>query len=134
VKGEGLFSSKRGGGVATNLHRRDAKTYSMVTVSNITRERTCFSNKGRVPLMCRATCGSGSRPRRAFQGILPVKLLAFSSRGFLRSDAGKPTRFSFIRVSAVNKRTVDSLYLRSDRGGALSINELSGILLGFERS
>jgi hypothetical protein len=30
--------------------------------------------------------------------MLPVKLLAFSSRGFLRSDAGKPARFSFIRV------------------------------------
>jgi hypothetical protein len=38
------------------------------------------------------------------QGIVPVKLLAFSSRGFLRSDAGKPARFSFIRVRAVNKR------------------------------
>jgi hypothetical protein len=45
--------------VAINLHHRDAKTYKMVTVSNITRERTRFSNKGRVPLMCRAACGSG---------------------------------------------------------------------------
>jgi hypothetical protein len=47
------------------------------------------------------------KPGRAFQGILSVKLLAFSSRGFLRSDAGKLTRFSFIRVRAVNKRTVE---------------------------
>jgi hypothetical protein len=31
----------------------------MVTVSNITREWTCFSNKGRVPFMGRTACGSG---------------------------------------------------------------------------